>query len=701
MRPSGLSLSLLYRLSAALVIGLLAAPPTILAQNPAAPAPPAPTTDTTPAAAPANDAQPAHSTTKSRAAARTEAASLAVPPSAYNAHPKLVILLVIDQFREDYLERYRADFKGRGFKLFLDKGAYFPDCYYDYANTKTAPGHSTIGTGAYSDGHGIANNDWWDLSRNKDRPITSVEDERYALVGVPSGSKPAPGASPRNLRASTVGDELRLATAGQAKVFGVSLKDRASILPAGSAANAAYWIDPQSGAFITSTFYTSQLPAWATAFNASGRAAQATQEAQTFATAYSLKTSSSNGTNFFDFVGSTPAANSYELDFARALITGEQLGQHPVTDLVTISLSANDILGHAVGPDAAPQHQMVDSLDTDLDSFFTWLDKNVEGGLGNVWIALSADHGIASVPAQAAALGINAATINTKKLVASLNDAMNAKFSPGEKVNYIFNSQELPYLSLNQPNFDRAGINEQEAEEAVLAALQPAVDALSAPEATTDTSNNASTQSNTSTPPAAPKTPAPSQTRLPPVPVLVRSYTRQQLASGNYPTGEFGQLLAHSYSPNGGWYVMVVFADYQMGGTPEGGTTHFSPWSYDRHVPLGLYGAPFAPGIYRGRVGPVDIAATFAALLNINQPSAAVGHILTQAIKPAAAVSYPKPAVKTRPVRPGRGKAAAEPPSSTQAAPSTPAPAAASTPAPAGASTPAPAPPPAQPVPQP
>ena len=168
-------------------------------------------------------------------------AAHAAPPSAYNAHPKLVIILVIDQFRGDYLERYRADFKGHGFRLFLDQGAYFPDCYYDYANTKTAPGHSTIGTGAYSDGHGIANNDWWDLSRNTKRQITSVEDERYALVGVPAsaqGKTPAPGASPRNLRASTVGDELRLATNGRSKVFGISLKDRASILPSGSAANA-------------------------------------------------------------------------------------------------------------------------------------------------------------------------------------------------------------------------------------------------------------------------------------------------------------------------------------------------------------------------------------------------------------------------------------------------------------------------------
>ena len=552
---------------------------------------------------------------------KAQAAAASVPPSAYNAHPKLVIILVIDQFREDYLERYRADFKGHGFRLFLDQGAYFPDCYYDYANTKTAPGHSTIGTGAYSDGHGIANNDWWDLSRNTKRPVTSVEDERYALVGVPASEEaetPDPGASPRNLRASTVGDELRLATNGRSMVFGLSLKDRASILPAGAAANAAYWIDPASGAFITSTFYRRQLPDWAIAFNATGEAARALQQAQAFSSQFSLA-AMKPANNFFEFVGRTPAANAYELDFARALITGEKLGTHATTDMLTLSLSANDVLGHAVGPDAAAQHQMVDSLDTDLDGFFTWLDKNVDGGLGNVWIALTADHGVAPTLGEAAKLGINAASISTKKIVSQLNEAMNAKFSPGQNVVYLFDQQELPYLALNPPSFERAGIKEAEAEDAVLAALPSAVDSLS----------------------TSPSTPLPSQTRLPPTPVLVHAYTRLQLAAGQYPNSEFGQILAHSYSSNGGWYVMTVFADYQMEGHSNGGTTHFSPWSYDRHVPLGFYGAPFAPGIYRGRVEPVDLAATFATLLNINQPSASVGHILTQAIKPGAAVTYP------------------------------------------------------------
>jgi predicted AlkP superfamily pyrophosphatase or phosphodiesterase len=561
------------------------------------------------------------------AAAHAKEAAVPAPPSAYNDHPKLVVILVIDQFRGDYLDRYRADFKNRGFNLFLTKGAYFPDCYYDYANTKTAPGHATIGTGAYTDGHGISSNDWWDLARNHDRPVTSVEDERYRLVGLPNATKPVTGSSPRNLLASTVGDELRLATQGQSKVFGISLKDRAAILPSGSAANGAYWIDPISGDFITSTFYTSQLPDWVAAFNSGDSIAQAEQEAGV-----------SSVTNFYEQVGSTPAANSYELNFAEALIQGEQLGQGTTTDLLTISLSANDIMGHAKGPDSSDEQQMVDGLDTQLDTFFTWLDKNIPGGLGNVWVALTADHGVAPIPATAAQYGFNAATIDLQKLASSLDYAINMKFSPGEKVQYILPHQELPYLSLNQAEFMKAGINEAEAEGAVQQLLPAAVASLSPPAPEPPPSDEPA-------PTAQPGEPTiqPSDKRLPPRPELFRSYTREQLADGPYPPTPWGELLAHSYSPNGGWYIMVIPTAFQMETMKTAQTTHYSPYSYDRHVPLGFFGAPFSAGIYHGRVEPVDIAATFAALLGINQPSASVGHILTQALKPASEVIYPKP----------------------------------------------------------
>jgi predicted AlkP superfamily pyrophosphatase or phosphodiesterase len=540
--------------------------------------------------------------------------------SAYDGRPKLVIVLVIDQFRGDYLERYRADFKGRGFRLFLDKGAFFTDCYYDYANTQTAPGHATIGTGAYTDGHGIGSNSWWDLSRNTKRAITSVEDDRYRLVGLSEAAAAAntePGASPLNLRASTIGDELRLATQGVSHVYGISLKDRSAILPAGAAANAAYWIDPSSGRFITSSYYRPQLPEWAAAFNDGPRAEEARAE-----------TGVTGNGKFYDVVGRTPEGNAYELDFVRALIKGEQLGgKKGPTDLLTISLSANDILGHEVGPDSPAAKEMVERLDTDLDSFFTWLDKNVDGGLANVWVTLSADHGVAPIPAEAAKLGMNAATLDFGRFTKALNDAINLKFSPGENVEYLLPKWSLPYLVLNRPAFDRAGINEIEAEQAVQAAIQPAIAEASAPADGGDAK------------PAARK---PSDSKLPPQPIVVRTYTREELAAGQFPMNEFGSILAHSYTPNGGWYVMVVMASYQMESLSTSKTTHFSPWSYDRHVPLALYGLPFTPGTYHGRVGPVDIAATLASLLGVNQPSASVGRILTQAIRPVPPLVVPK-----------------------------------------------------------
>src|SRR5258708_30798673 len=183
--------------------------------------------------------------------------------SAYNAHPKLVVGIMMDQLRGDYLERYRDQFPDAGFRLLLDHGANFTDCNYDYANTRTAPGHATLFTGAYSNGHGIAANEWWDPKKKK--MVTSVEDDETKLVGLPpeqakEQAKDKAGASPHNLLADTLGDELKLATQGKSRVFALSLKDRPAILPGGFAADAAYWIDPKNGAWITSTSYRPHLP---------------------------------------------------------------------------------------------------------------------------------------------------------------------------------------------------------------------------------------------------------------------------------------------------------------------------------------------------------------------------------------------------------------------------------------------------------
>jgi hypothetical protein len=542
--------------------------------------------------------------------------TLPAAASAYDAHPKLVILLVVDQFREDYLERYRSDFKDRGFRLFLDEGAYFPNCYFDYANTKTSPGHATLATGAYTDGHGIASNDWWDLNRNDKRPISSVEDPRYFLVGPANGAK-SEGSSPRNLLATTFGDEVRMDTNGEARLYGVSLKDRAAILTSGLSANGAFWIDERTGQFLTSSYYMRTLPDWAVTFNNSGRAEQARTEAGV-----------STNDPFFAAVGPTAAGIRYELDFARALIQGEKLGTNSVTDVLTISISSTDILGHAVGPDSPLQRELVDQLDVSLDQFFTWIDQTLPGGLKDVWIALSADHGIAPVPTVAAQLGIPGAQIDLKALITSLNASLNQQFSPGQTFPYMLSHQQLPYLSLNEPAFERAGLNEQEAERAVQKSLPVAFATLRAAQNPATGAADAATQAKA--------------TRQAPEPALFRSYTRRQLASQEpgLPPSEFGRLLAHSYTPNGGWYVMVIPDAFQIGAMAHG-TNHFSPYSYDRHVPLGFYGSAFVPGIYEQQVEPVDLAATFAALLGVNQPSASVGHVLAMALRPEKQTPVP------------------------------------------------------------
>jgi len=531
-----------------------------------------------------------------------------VHAQAYVGKPKLVVIIVIDQFRGDYLNRQRAQFKNRGFNLFMNQGAWFTDCYYDYANTKTAPGHATIGTGAYSDGHGIESNEWWDASRSDEVKVTSVQDERYQIVGIPSTNH-APGASPLNLRASTLGDELRLATQGKAKVFGVSLKDRAAILPPGHAANGAFWIDPSSGQFITSTYYMDHLPDWATQFNSSDRITQAEREANAV------------GTNkFFDAVGRTPAANSYEFDFAKALIKGENLGQRGVTDLLTISLSANDIQGHRFGPDSDSENQMILALDGQFDKFFTWLDQNI--GLQNVWLALSADHGIAPIADEAAKLGMNSAMLTMKTVYERLEEELNQRHSPGAHVQYLMPGPELPYINLNKHAFEKVHITEQAAEEEVASLLPEIVDAQNpAPFPMLKAGQPDHTQR--------------SQHRLPPAPQFAGAYTRLQMAYGQLPQTEMGRELAHSYAYHGNWFVMLLLGGYQMEDVRAwGGTTHFSPWSYDRHVPLAFYGIPFVPGEYHERVAPVDLATTFAAELGINFPSAAVGRVLTIALQP-------------------------------------------------------------------
>jgi hypothetical protein len=502
--------------------------------------------------------------------------------SAYNAHPKLVVVIVIDQFRGDYLERYRDQFGDGGFRLLLDHGAYFPNCNYNYANTRTAPGHSTLFTGAYSNGHGIVANEWWEPSKH--RMVTSVEDDGTKLVGV-DGSQP--GASPHNLLADTVGDELKLATQGKARVFGISLKDRASVLPGGFAADAAYWIEPKSGAWVTSTYYRDDLPKWVQEFNSNraekywNREWRDAQGALLRSTAH-RKAKNGSEASFYEVVGPTAFANDYEFDFAKQLIVFENLGRGSATDLLSISLSANDILGHQVGPDSPEMGQMALDLDKQLADFFNFLGRQI--GLADVWIALSADHGVSVLPDVGKKLKIPAANLDGSKLEAEINNAIAAEFPVAHAAKYV--KLDYPLAWLDPDAFTAVHLNERDAEKTVGEAMKQAG--------------------------------------------LRDYYTKSQLAEGEAPATPIGRKFLNSYSPEGSWYVMGVPDIYTVG-APRG-TDHGTPYSYDTHVPLAFYGLPFQPGTYRTSVEPVDLATTLASLLGINAPTHAVGRVLTEAL---------------------------------------------------------------------
>ncbi len=512
------------------------------------------------------------------------ATSVITAASAYNGHPKLVVVIVIDQFRGDYLERYHDQFGDAGFRILMDRGAYFPNCNYNYANTRTAPGHSTIFTGAYSNGHGIADNEWWDPK--KKQMVTSVQDDDTKLVGASDAKK---GASPHNLLADTIGDELKLATQGKSRVFAVSLKDRSAILPGGFAADAAYWIDPQSGAWITSTYYRNELPQWVQQFNSSrpqkfwDRDWKDAQGTLLASTAHRKRQDGSDA-GFYEVIGGTTFGNEYELEFAKELVVYENVGRGPATDLLAISLSPNDILGHRVGPDSPEMAQMALDLDKELADFFNFLGHQI--GLANVWIALSADHGVSSLPDAVKKLHIPAANLGAAKMGDEINNALTAKFSPGHPANYI--KFDYPLAWLDENAFTAAHVHEHDAEVAVGEAMKQAG--------------------------------------------LRDYFTKSQLATGEAPNTPLGRKYLNSYSPEGSWFVMGVPDIYAVGSAK--GTDHASPYNYDTHVPLAIYGLPFRAGTYRTSVEPIDLVPTLASLLGINAPTHSVGRVLIEAIAP-------------------------------------------------------------------
>ncbi len=521
-----------------------------------------------------------------------------VPPSEaasdYPRRPKLVVILVIDQFRYDYLVRFRQAFGEGGFNRLLKGGANFVDCRYDYATTETGPGHATLFTGAYPNLHGIISNTWYDRARHQ--PMYCVEDPTVHILGEPAGAATPRGVSPRSLLGSTLGDELRMASNFQSRVIAISLKDRSAVLPGGHTANAAYWYDPATGHFITSSYYMKSLPAWVEQFNAAeptkafcGKSWEALPETpgidgKLLAPAPGGNNAPCPNPHFRAWMMGTPYMNEVELNFAEAAIENEGMGQGPATDLLAVSLSINDYIGHAFGPYSPEVADTTVRTDRYLAAFFTALDKRV--GLTNVWIALSADHGVAPPPEYVMEHHLGMGLIYPQTVVDAVKQALTKAYGAASWIEFA--SGAWVYLNYAALASRGADIPQAQALAAEAAASVPGIQA---------------------------------------------AYTRAQLSSATLPDSPLGRKAAHCFNVQRAGDILVILSPFAVPSEAATRTTHGSPWNYDAEVPLLLWGDPFKPGIYTTPCQPIDLAPTLASLLGLTQPSGAQGSPLTESIK--------------------------------------------------------------------
>ncbi|MFM9051203.1 MAG: alkaline phosphatase family protein, partial [Bacteroidota bacterium] len=362
--------------------------------------------------------------------------------------PKLVVGMVVDQMRYDYLYRYSAGYTSEGFQRLLREGFTCENAHFDYVPTYTAPGHACIYTGATPSVNGIVSNEWYDRSLKKG--IYCVNDTTVDPVGTTSISGKM---SPRRLLSSTVTDELVFATNGRSKVIGISLKDRGSILPAGHAPTGAYWHDPFTNNFVTSTYYMKSLPAWVKIFNErklvdtllskpwnltlpAERYVNSTDDDSPYEGKYKgeerpvfphdlpkLRATES------ELVRRTPMGNTFTLEFAKAAVEGEALGKDEVTDFLAVSLSSTDYVGHQFGINALETEDTYYRLDRDLNEFLVYLDQVV--GKGNYLLFLTADHGACANPAYNSDHGFPGGLMDEQLLRDTLSKALSVKFGEG------------------------------------------------------------------------------------------------------------------------------------------------------------------------------------------------------------------------------------------------------------------------------
>ena len=515
--------------------------------------------------------------------------------------PKLVVGIVVDQMRYDYLTRFENKFGNDGFKRLLNDGYNCKNHHFNYVPTYTGPGHASIYTGTSPMNHGIIANYWY--NKFTDKTVYCAEDTTVKCVGFATDKERM---SPKRMLTTTFGDQLRLHTQQKAKVIGVSLKDRGAILPAGHSANAAYWFSgKKEGKWVTSTYYTNTLPKWVVNFNTTTptylktwntilpieKYTESGADLNTYENSfkgektadfpYDLKKLAPKNKGF-DILKATPFGNDMTTDFALKAIENEQLGVDDITDILTISYSSTDYVGHQFGVNSVEIEDTYIRLDRSLAKLFTYLDTQV--GKGNYTLFLTADHGAVQVPHYLKSQKIPAGYFNNKAFKKQVEAILVNKFKYDGLVKNISNQ----HIFLNRELITNYNLNLSEIETFLVQEI-----------------------------------------------VLFnhidKAYTANTLNSSQFTNGT-GALIQNGYHQKRSGDVVFVLEPSVISYSKKG-STHGSSFSYDTHVPLLFYGNGIQKGSTLTKTEVIDIAPTVSALLGIAFPNGCTGKPLPFVLK--------------------------------------------------------------------
>ena len=518
-----------------------------------------------------------------------------------NKSPKLVIGIVVDQMKYQYLTKFWDHYSQKGFKRLINKGFNAKTNHYGYSQTSTGPGHTTVATGTNPSVHGIIGNSWFDKKTKKS--IYCVDDFNYNTVGssTDNGKK-----SPSNLLTTTLSDENRIATNFVGKTIGVAIKDRGSILSSGHTANAAYWFDSEEGSFISSSYYLSSLPSWAKEFNDSRsidkylipwdtyydistyiesgpdnndyESTFKDQENPVFPHKFKIRDDKS-GNPYYGSLASTPFGNSLVTDFSIKAIEGEELGKDSITDFLLIDFSSTDYVGHQFGAHSKEVQDTYIRLDKEIERLLNYLDNNI--GKNEYTIFLTADHGVTDNPAFLIDNKIPINYFNSRKFKYYVEKSLIKLF--GTKHIILENSNQQIYL--NNELISKLNLKPESVTKSIINIIQsfPGIDNV---------------------------------------------YSSDQIF--NITDDHFVKLIRNGFNKNISgdivYTMMPNWAYYRKG------STHGRRFSHDTHVPIIFFGNGIKKGSISRETEVIDIAATIASILGINSPNSSTGKVIHEAI---------------------------------------------------------------------